>query len=263
MFCLTSSGVPLKLGLNVGCWREGERGVGVAYWQLRARANGYLTQAPEIQTMYSLNIPVAKLRTKMRQEFERHRYVKQPPVVDTLLFKSHAEFQVREISCTWGEESGDIWTGSWHLGRIVASRGSIGIGGHGARYVKHTEYMVGHKDEQPLTLKMQETMNFWKQLPHLLKYFRAEEEPSAQRPKNFINGFLEVCCSSILPDFNSRLTLCNPGTQLNACLFSIAFVHISNARKPFQKKLLYFACRDAQPNVLCFMFPSFTPPSGC
>ncbi len=51
-------------------------------------------QAPEIQTMYSLNKPVAELRTKMRQEFERHRYVSQLSVVDVLLFQNHAEFQV-------------------------------------------------------------------------------------------------------------------------------------------------------------------------
>ena len=44
--------------------------------------------------MYMLNKPVAELRTKMRQEYERHRYVKQLPVVDMLLFQSHAEFQV-------------------------------------------------------------------------------------------------------------------------------------------------------------------------
>ena len=30
----------------------------------------------------------------MRQEFERHRYVSQLPVVDVLLFQSDAEFQV-------------------------------------------------------------------------------------------------------------------------------------------------------------------------
>jgi NADH dehydrogenase (ubiquinone) 1 alpha subcomplex subunit 6 len=53
-----------------------------------------ISQAPEIQTMYSLNIPVARLRTKMRQEFERHRYVNQIGVVDMLLFQSHAEYQV-------------------------------------------------------------------------------------------------------------------------------------------------------------------------
>lgn len=45
--------------------------------------------------MYSLNMPVSALRTKMRQEFERHRYVNQLNVVDMLLFQSHAEFQVR------------------------------------------------------------------------------------------------------------------------------------------------------------------------
>jgi NADH dehydrogenase (ubiquinone) 1 alpha subcomplex subunit 6 len=45
--------------------------------------------------MYSLNMPVSALRTKIRQEFERHRYVKQIGVVDVLLFQSHSEFQVR------------------------------------------------------------------------------------------------------------------------------------------------------------------------
>jgi len=44
--------------------------------------------------MYSLNMPVSAIRTKVRQEFERHRYVNQIPVVDVLLFQSHAEFQV-------------------------------------------------------------------------------------------------------------------------------------------------------------------------
>jgi NADH dehydrogenase (ubiquinone) 1 alpha subcomplex subunit 6 len=90
----------------------------------------WLRSAPEIQTMYSLNMPVSTLRTKMRQEFERHRYVNQLKTVDVLLFNSHQEFQ--------------------------------------------------------------ETLNFWKQLSHVLKYFRAEEDPKARLPNNFINGFLEV-----------------------------------------------------------------------
>jgi hypothetical protein len=38
----------------------------------------------------------------------------------------------------------------------------------------------------------QETLNYWKQTSHVLKYFRAEEEPKARLPSNFINGFLEV-----------------------------------------------------------------------
>jgi NADH dehydrogenase (ubiquinone) 1 alpha subcomplex subunit 6 len=44
--------------------------------------------------MYSLNLPVSAIRTKIRQEFERHRYVNQLNVVDVLLFQSHSEFQV-------------------------------------------------------------------------------------------------------------------------------------------------------------------------
>ncbi|KKK21742.1 NADH-ubiquinone oxidoreductase subunit [Aspergillus rambellii] len=86
-------------------------------------------QSPEIQTMYSLNIPVSAIRTKVRQEFEKHRYVNQLNVVDVLLFQSHAEFQ--------------------------------------------------------------ETLNYWKQLSHVMKYFRPEEDPGARLPPNFISGFLE------------------------------------------------------------------------
>lgn len=52
-------------------------------------------QSPEIQQMYSLNMPVSAIRTKIRQEFERHRYVSQLKTTDVLLFNSHQEFQVR------------------------------------------------------------------------------------------------------------------------------------------------------------------------
>jgi hypothetical protein len=51
--------------------------------------------------MYSLNMPVSALRTKMRQEFERHRYVSQIGVVDMLLFQSHAEYQVSPTFPGW------------------------------------------------------------------------------------------------------------------------------------------------------------------
>lgn len=44
--------------------------------------------------MYSLNMPVSAIRTKIRQEFEKHRYVSQLNAVDVLLYQSHAEFQV-------------------------------------------------------------------------------------------------------------------------------------------------------------------------
>ena len=47
--------------------------------------------------MYSLNMPVSKIRTKVRQEFERHRYVNKLPVVDMLIMQNDTEFQVRYI----------------------------------------------------------------------------------------------------------------------------------------------------------------------
>lgn len=55
---------------------------------------GYEPQAPEIQTMYSVPLPVSVIRTRMREEFERHRFVNKLPVVDVLLFQSDAEYQV-------------------------------------------------------------------------------------------------------------------------------------------------------------------------
>ncbi|KAF2718675.1 NADH dehydrogenase, alpha subcomplex, subunit 6 [Polychaeton citri CBS 116435] len=89
----------------------------------------WVRAGPEIQQMYSLDMPVSAIRTKIRQEFERHRYVSQLKTVDVLLFNSHSEFQ--------------------------------------------------------------ETLNYWKQLTHVLKYFRTEEDPKSKLPKNFIQGFLE------------------------------------------------------------------------
>ncbi len=37
----------------------------------------------------------------------------------------------------------------------------------------------------------QETLNYWKQLSHVMKYFRPEEDPGARLPRNFVSGFLE------------------------------------------------------------------------
>lgn len=64
----------------------------------RRRLTQFPLQAPEIQSMYTLSLPVSTLRTKIRQEFERHRYVSQLQAVDVLLFHSHQEFQVRNPS---------------------------------------------------------------------------------------------------------------------------------------------------------------------
>jgi hypothetical protein len=64
--------------------------------------------------MYSLNLPVSTIRTKIRQEFERHRYVQQLQTVDVLLFKSHSEFQVRLVLHSFTIE--------WQSGNRTANR---------------------------------------------------------------------------------------------------------------------------------------------
>ena len=68
-------------------------------------------------------------------------------------------------------------------------------------------------------LTRQETLNYWKQLPHILKYFRAEEDPNARRPQNFMSGFLEVWPISLAQETLSLIM--NLGTQLNfiACTY--------------------------------------------
>ncbi|OAA56657.1 NADH-ubiquinone oxidoreductase b14 [Niveomyces insectorum RCEF 264] len=43
--------------------------------------------------MYSVPLPVAVVRARIRQEFERHRFVNKLPVVDVLLFQSNADYQ--------------------------------------------------------------------------------------------------------------------------------------------------------------------------
>lgn len=54
---------------------------------------------------------------------------------------------------------------------------------------------------------LQETLNFWKQVTHVLKYFRAEEDPKARLPKTFIDGFLEVYLN-LCPSYAKLRTPC-------------------------------------------------------
>lgn len=110
-------------------------------------------QAPEIQQMYSLNMPVSRVRTKMREEFEKHRYVNNVQAVDVLLTQNNAEFQVRGLPTIR----------------------------------KRSETLVLTDLGKP-----QEMLNFWKQSTHVMKYFRVDEDENAKLPKNFISGFLEV-----------------------------------------------------------------------
>ncbi|KAI5867955.1 hypothetical protein GGS23DRAFT_4176 [Durotheca rogersii] len=68
-------------------WADAKQRVLTAYRE-------WLRAAPEIQTMYSINFPVPVIRTRMRQEFERNRFVNNLAVVDVLLLKNNAEYQV-------------------------------------------------------------------------------------------------------------------------------------------------------------------------
>lgn len=54
------------------------------------------------------------------------------------------------------------------------------------------DFQSTHSSGKPFMLtRQQETLNYWKQLSHVMKYFRPEEDPGARLPPNFITGFLE------------------------------------------------------------------------
>jgi hypothetical protein len=98
----------MRLMRSGGCWRRTEPGcvryaLTTRHWSLQlarccSEAISKLTpacyQAPEIQTMYSVPKPVSTIRTRIRQEFERNRFVNKLSVIDVLIFRSHADYQV-------------------------------------------------------------------------------------------------------------------------------------------------------------------------
>ncbi|CAH0026794.1 unnamed protein product [Clonostachys rhizophaga] len=67
-------------------WGEAKRRVLASYRE-------WIRAVPEIQTMYNLPMPISTIRTRIREEFERQRYVDKLRVADVLIFKSHAEYQ--------------------------------------------------------------------------------------------------------------------------------------------------------------------------
>lgn len=78
---------------------------------IRGRPADDASQAPEIQTMYNVPFPVSVIRTRIREEFERNRFVNKLPVVDVLLFKSDAEYQVKAHRCWRGKAARTGTTG--------------------------------------------------------------------------------------------------------------------------------------------------------
>jgi NADH dehydrogenase (ubiquinone) 1 alpha subcomplex subunit 6 len=51
------------------------------------------SQAPEIVSLYALNVSVDTVRRAVRHKFERNRYVTDPRVIDVLLLKNWQEYQ--------------------------------------------------------------------------------------------------------------------------------------------------------------------------
>jgi len=58
--------------------------------------------APQVTSLYVLELPASAVRAKIRQEFEKHRFVKDLPAIDMLVFKGTAEFQ--ETLNYWKQE---------------------------------------------------------------------------------------------------------------------------------------------------------------
>ena len=48
--------------------------------------------------MYTIPFPISTIRTRMRQQFERHRFVNKLSVVDMLLMQNNAEYQVSSFA---------------------------------------------------------------------------------------------------------------------------------------------------------------------
>ncbi|CAN6668955.1 hypothetical protein TRVA0_041S00430 [Trichomonascus vanleenenianus] len=75
--------------------------------ELRARVlalyRNFMRNASNISSTYELAYPAAKIRTKIRQEFERHRFVQDVGVINHLASKGHMEFQ--ETINFWKQQS--------------------------------------------------------------------------------------------------------------------------------------------------------------
>ncbi|KAK9350607.1 hypothetical protein V1505DRAFT_374551 [Lipomyces doorenjongii] len=53
----------------------------------------FLRAAPTILRLYQMDVPLAMIRSKLRQEFERQRFVRSLPVISVLLAKGNMEYQ--------------------------------------------------------------------------------------------------------------------------------------------------------------------------
>jgi len=74
--------------------------------ELRSRVLGlyraFTRRAPNFVEMYEMDVPVGIVRTKLREQFERNRYVEDMRVRNVLLAQGHNEFQ--ETVNFWKQE---------------------------------------------------------------------------------------------------------------------------------------------------------------
>ncbi|KAG0232269.1 hypothetical protein BGW42_000084 [Actinomortierella wolfii] len=58
---------------------------------------------PEIMRTHLIDLPTSQIRSKIREEFERHRHVKDLAVIDILILKGRQEYQ--ETMNAWKQET--------------------------------------------------------------------------------------------------------------------------------------------------------------
>ena len=73
-------------------YRDWYRSVCDVYTRISPEARRF-SQAPEIVSLYALNVSPAYIRHCIRQQFERNRYVTDPRAIDVLLLKNRQEYQ--------------------------------------------------------------------------------------------------------------------------------------------------------------------------
>ncbi|THH04499.1 hypothetical protein EW146_g10161 [Bondarzewia mesenterica] len=70
---------------------------------LKLYRHWYRACAPEICQLFGLNVTPSYIRSAIRHQFEKNRYVSDPKVIDILLLKGHQEYQ--ETLNAWKQES--------------------------------------------------------------------------------------------------------------------------------------------------------------